>query len=83
MTVILGQFVVSFVTIFLRGLQTQNIINGEYKWAAITSCLMSVCNVAFIGMVVVDPWKSLVPSAIGGTLGVLLSMKLKRKRNDS
>lgn len=76
--IIIGQLVVSFFTIFLRGIQTQNVVRGEYKMAAVTSCLMSLCNVAFIGMVVTDPWVSLVPSMIGGTAGVLLAMKLKR-----
>lgn len=80
LTIIGGQLLVSFFTIFLRGIQTQNVVHGEYKMAAITSCLMSLCNVAFIGMVVADPWVSLLPSMVGGTAGVLLAMKLKRKK---
>lgn len=78
LTVIVGQLVVSFFTIFLRGIQTQNVVQGEYRMAALTSCLMSVCNVAFIGLVIADPWVSLLPSMVGGTAGVLLAMKLKR-----
>lgn len=80
LAIIAGQLLVSFLTIFLRGVQTQNVVHGEYRMAAVTSCLMSVCNVAFIGLVVADPWVSLLPSMIGGTAGVLLAMKMKRRK---
>lgn len=74
------QFFVSFITIFLRGLQTQNVIHGNYKGAAITSLLMSISNVAFIGLIAVDPYASLIPTSIGSVLGVVLSMYLKRRQ---
>lgn len=72
------QLAITLVTIFLRGIQTQNVVNGEYKQAAITSILMSIANVIFIGLIAIDPIRSLVPTAIGSALGVTLSMKYKR-----
>lgn len=76
---VLTQLVVSFLTVFLRGVQTQNVVQGEYKAAALTSCLMTICNVAFIGLVVADPWVSLPPSMLGSTAGVISAMWLKRR----
>ena len=73
------QFLIAFVTIFLRGVQTHNVIAFNYKGATITSAAMSVANVAFVGLIAHDPWGSLVPASIGSVLGVLCSMKFKQK----
>lgn len=75
------QFGITFVTIFLRGVQTHNVINFNYKGAAITSVAMAVTNVAFIGLVAHDPLSSLIPVAIGAVLGILSSMKFKERSN--
>ncbi|QKE60780.1 hypothetical protein vBVhaSVHB1_93 [Vibrio phage vB_VhaS-VHB1] len=75
----LTQFSIAFVTIFLRGVQTQNVVQGNYKGAFITSIGMSVANVAFIGMVAVDPWASFVPVALGAATGITSSMYYKRR----
>lgn len=79
---IVSQFFVSWVTILLRGIQTQNVVNGEIKSALFTSVLMSICNVAFIGLVALDPWASLLPSAAGGALGVYMAIRLKQGKRE-
>lgn len=71
------QFLITLITIFLRGVQTHNIIHGSYKGAAITSFLMSISNVAFIGLIAYDPVGSFIPASLGGVCGVLLSMVFK------
>lgn len=79
MAFFITQFIVAFVTIFLRGLQTHNVIRGEYKQAAATSIAMSICNVVTIGLIASNPWDSLVPVAMGSVMGVLSSMYIKRR----
>lgn len=74
------QFIVSYVTIYLRGVQTQNVVAGNYKGAAITSVGMSISNIAFIGLVASDPYSSILPASLGSMLGVLSAMYYKRKR---
>lgn len=73
------QLFMSFISIFLRGLQTQNIVEGNYKMAVLTSVGMTIAQVAFIGLIAADPWASLIPTAIGGSLGVSYSMYVKGK----
>lgn len=74
------QLTISFVTIYLRGVQTHNVVRGNYKGAAITSLGMSVANVSFIGLVASDPYASFIPVALGGCAGVLSAMWYKRRK---
>ena len=76
----LTQFGITFVTIFLRGVQTHNVMSFNYKGAAITSVAMAATNVAFVGLIAHDPWGSVVPVTIGAVLGILSSMKFKERR---
>lgn len=75
------QFCVAFFNVFVHGLQTQNVVRGDYKQAAATSLLMSIGQVATIGLVASDPIASFVPVAAGGCLGILSSMYIKRKHH--
>lgn len=75
----LTQFGITYVTIFLRGVQTQNVVGGNYLGAFITSFGMAIANVAFIGLVASDPWASLVPASIGASLGIVSAMYYKRR----
>jgi len=72
-------FLVSFVGVGLRGLQTHNIVDGNFKAAGITSVLMGTTNVAMIGLVAADPYYVAIPVIVGSTLGVLTSMWWKRR----
>lgn len=81
MTFFLTNFFVAFFNVLLHGLQTQNVVRGLYKQAAVTSLLMSVGQVATIGLVASDPYASFVPVALGGCLGILSSMWIKRRHH--
>ena len=85
MTFFLIQFSISFITIFLRGVQTFNVIHHNYKGAALTSVGMSLTYVMTIGLVASDPWGSLIPVSLGSVTGVLTAMKRNErgKKNDN
>lgn len=72
------QFVIAFVNVYLKGIQTQNIVTGDYKSAFITSLGMGASNVLFIGLIASDPWASYIPVSLGASLGVASSMYYKR-----
>lgn len=77
----LVQFGIAFFNVCVHGLQTANVINGFYVKAGFTSLLMSVGQVATIGLVASNPWDSLVPVALGGCLGILSAMYIKREHH--
>lgn len=77
-TFFVTQFFVAYFNVLVRGLQTANVIHGDYKQAAATSILMSVGNVLTIGLIATNPWDSFIPVSLGSMLGVLSSMWLKR-----
>lgn len=74
----LTQFFIAFITIYLRGIQTQNVVNGDYRGAFITSLGMGISNVMFIGLIASDPWASYIPASLGASLGIVSSMYYKR-----
>lgn len=81
MTFFITQFCIAFFNVLLHGLQTQNVVKGNYVHAGLTSLLMSVGQVATIGLVASNPWDSLVPVSLGGCLGILSAMWIKRKHH--
>ena len=78
----LTQFGIAFITIYLRASQTHNVIKGSYLGATITGGLMSIANVAFIGLIAHDPWNSIIPATLGGVLGVNLSINHNIKKDN-
>ena len=71
----LTQFVVSFVSVFAKGLQQQNVIGGKYKSAFMGSFAVTFLEIAFITLAVKsDTWWSVLPLGFGSACGVVLSM---------
>lgn len=66
----------SFVMVFLKGMQTQNIIHKNYKAAIVVSYLMAVADIALISLIVSGGWDMVLPIGTGGTLGIICSMYL-------
>lgn len=71
---LLYAFVASLIMVFLKGMQTQNVIHKNYKSAIIVSYLMAVADIAIIGLIVNGGWDMLLPIGTGGTLGIVCSM---------
>lgn len=69
-------FGASFAFIFLKSYQTQVIVGGHYRTAFTVSALLSGVQVLTVTLIVTNGWETLVPLALGGSIGVVLAMKL-------
>lgn len=75
------QFIVSFIAVFLKGFQHQNVIGGKYKSAFITSYLMAAFEVLVVTLVVQVGYWSVLTIGAGASLGIVSSMVVYRKIN--
>lgn len=69
----------AWAMVFLKALQSQNVVHGHYIAATVTSMLLAIAEVALITIVVARGWDSLLPVMVGGTSGVLMTMLFHRK----
>lgn len=76
------QFTISFLAVFLKGFQHQNVIGGKYKAAFVLSYLMAILDVAVISLVVQSGWLSILPVGTGAAIGITSSMYMYRFINN-
>jgi len=69
----------TFALVFLRALQSQNIIHGHYIAASITPYALAIAEVSNIVWVVQTGWSAIPWSGTGGMLGATLAMYVHRK----
>jgi len=69
----------TFFLVFLRGIQQQNVIHGQYLAAAITPFLIAAADVASVLLVVKTGWAAIPWVGTGGALGVTTAMWMHRK----
>lgn len=69
-----AMFFSSLVVVFLLGLQSKNVNRSRYIAAAITSVGISVAQFMFVKYAVNGNWFVLVVSALGGAIGIVLSI---------
>lgn len=69
----------AFSMVFLKGLQSQNVIHGHYYAAVVVSLLLAVAEVGLISTVALAGWASLPPVALGGCVGILGAMVFHRR----
>ena len=74
------QFTIAFILVGLRAAQTSNVIHFRYLSATVCSIVTGIVSVSSIGLVSSDPWASVIPVTIGGTLGLLFSMHHNDKK---
>jgi hypothetical protein len=72
-------FGVSFISVFIKVTQQENIIHDRRVWAACTSFIMVGLDVVLVGLISQNGLSMLIPSGFGGALGVFLSMTLYPK----
>jgi hypothetical protein len=70
---------ISFVSVFLKGFQHQNVIGGHFKWAFFISYAMALADVAIINFAVDRGWAMALPMGTGAALGIVTSMWLHRR----
>lgn len=69
----------TFALVFLRGLQQQFVIHGNWKTAALTPYLIACAEVSSVLLVVDKGWSAIPWVGTGGALGILTAMWLHRK----
>ena len=69
----------TFGLVFLRAIQQQNVIHGQYVMAAITPYLLACAEVASVLWVVQTGWPAIPWVGTGGALGVTSAMLLHRR----
>ena len=69
----------TFLLVFLRAWQQQNVIHGYYWWAALTSYGMALADVLVIVGVVNYGLAAVPYIGTGGSIGVVSAMYLHRK----
>lgn len=72
-------FLASFIMVFLKGFQHQNVIGGHYKLAFIFSYLMAIADITVVSLVVAKGWSIAAPSGTGAAFGIVISMWLHRR----
>jgi len=73
---------VAFATaalVFLRGIQQQNVIHGNYLAAAVTPFAIAAAEVASVLWVVSLGWPAVPFVGLGGAVGVCSAMWLHRR----
>lgn len=69
----------TFALVFLRGIQQQNVIHGNYVTAAITPYFIAIAEVASVLWVVSTGWSAVPWVGTGGAMGVTSAMLLHRR----
>jgi hypothetical protein len=72
-------FTATMSLVFLRGIQQQNVIHGNYISAAITPYFLAVAEVASVLYVVDTGWASIPWVGTGGAIGVTCAMVAHRR----
>ena len=69
----------TFMLVFLRAIQQQNVLHGQYALAAITPYAIACAEVASVLLVVQTGWSAIPWVGTGGALGVTCAMYVHRK----
>ena len=69
----------TFLLVFLRAWQQQNVIHGYYWWSAITAYGMIASDVAVVLGVVNFGYAAIPYAGTGGAVGVVSSMWLHKR----
>lgn len=75
----LAILIATFVLVFLRAIQQQNVIHGNYLAAAITPYAIACAEVASVLFVVSIGWPAIPYVGTGGALGVTFGMYIHRR----
>lgn len=72
-------FAATFILVFMRGIQQQNVIHGNYKMAFFTPYAIACGEVSSVLLVVAHGWWSIPFVGTGGAVGIVLSMYVHKR----
>jgi len=72
-------FAISFIAIGMKAFQQKNVTGHHYKLVVITSYIMTLTDVIFIGLVVRHWWDLVLSSGTGAALGMISAMFLHNR----
>jgi ABC-type multidrug transport system permease subunit len=75
----LAAFGVSFIAIGLKAFQQKNVTGHHLKAVVVTSYLMTLMDVTFIGLVAHHGWDIALASGTGAALGMISAILLHNK----
>lgn len=79
MTILLS----TFALVFLRALQSQHVIHGQYMYAAITPFAIAAADVCCVLLVVETGWRAIPWAGTGGAIGVTFAMWVHRRMHNA
>lgn len=71
--------VITFITVFIKGLQYKNVIGGHMQMVAITAYAMAFGDVVLIGLVAKNHWTIGLACGLGAMFGMLTSIKIHNR----
>lgn len=77
--VYIGSALATFTLAFAKTFQMKNIVAGHVKSAFFMSWLVTGLGVADVSFIVMAGWWALLSTGIGGSIGVVISMKMHSK----
>lgn len=75
----MSALIASFLVVFGKAWQQQNVTHGHYLMAAITSYGLAICEVAVLMIVIDKGWPAVPWIGTGGALGVTCAMYAHRR----
>lgn len=75
----IGSALATFSLAFAKTFQMKNIVAGHVKSAFFMSWLVTGLGVADVSFIVMGGWWALLSTGIGGSIGVVISMKMHTK----
>lgn len=79
MWIYVASVTVTFIAVFLKGMQYKNVIGGHIKTMAATSYMMAFFDVAAINVVVSGGWTTAFTAGTGAALGMVAASLLHDK----
>ena len=69
-------FIVTFISVALKGFQHKNVIGNHLRSVFFTSYLMAAFDVASVSLIVMGGWTIMFSSGTGAAFGMLFAIKL-------
>lgn len=72
-------FGITFMEAFVKSFQSRNIAQGKELSAGLTSILVTCSIFATFGLFVYQGFAVMIPSAIGGAIGTVMSIRIHKR----